>query len=72
MNPRSHLVTAAEQAVPVLAIMIGWIVVTAIVYGGFLVFWPVDTGASAWVYAGVFAFPFVGYLAHLAAWVRTA
>ena len=71
MGVQSDLTVAAKQGVVALAILVGWLLVTAVVYGGFLVVWPVDTDAAVWVYAGVFAFPFVAYLAHLAAWVRT-
>lgn len=71
MSVTDDVTVAGRLAMTAVTIMIIWIVITAIVYGGFLLVWPVDPDAGPWVHAGVFAFPFFGYLAHLVGWTRT-
>lgn len=61
---------AGRLVVPAAVIMVVWIVITGIVYGGFLLVWPAAPDAEPWMHAGVYAFPFFGYLAHLLAWAR--
>ena len=68
----AHDVTAAGRlAGPALTIMVIWIIITAVVYGGFLLVWPEAPDAEPWMHAGVYVFPFLGYVAHLLAWVRS-
>lgn len=71
MSARDAISTALEVGVGVITIMILWILLTIVVYGGFLLVWPVEPNdATPWMYVGVVAFPLLGYLAHLWVWGR--
>lgn len=65
MSVSNELVDAGVRAVPFLGIMILWIVITLVVYGGFVLLWPEIPGAEPWIFLGVYLFPFVGFAGHV-------
>lgn len=57
--------TGVRSAVPYLVAMVLWIVVTLVVYGGWLVVWPDVPGGEPWVHLGVYILPVIGYAGHV-------
>lgn len=64
MSTQDDLTDALSRGVPFAGIMLLWIVVTLVIYGGFTVVWPEIPDAEPWIFLGVYLFPFVGFLGH--------
>lgn len=64
MPVQSSPADALRAGLSFVAIMVAWIVVTAIVYGSFVALWPDVPEAEPWIHLGVYLVPLVGYLGH--------
>lgn len=72
MSTQQTLADVLRTGVPFLAIMVLWIVVVAIVYGGWLLVWPDVPAANPWPHLGVYLLPVIAYLGHTFAVARGA
>lgn len=64
MSTRAELEASLRDAVPFAAIVVLWIVITAVVYGAFVLVWPDVPDANPYMHLGVYLFPFVGFVGH--------
>lgn len=53
-----------RDGVQFVVVMVLWIVLTAVVYGGFLLVWPSVPDAEPWIHLGVYLIPTIGYAGH--------
>lgn len=64
MATRSTSTDAVRAGTPFVLVMLLWIVLTAVVYGVFVLVWPSVPEAEPWMHLGVYLFPVIGYLGH--------
>lgn len=64
MSTRSTPQNAVRSVVPFVVAMLLWIVLTAVIYGGFVLVWPDVPEAEPWIHLGVYLVPMIGYAGH--------
>lgn len=70
MSVKHDVRDALKDGIPFVAIMGFWIVITALIYGGFVVTWPDIPEAEPWIFLGIYILPIIGYLGHTAQQAR--